>query len=388
MSRAGGGAGETAAGEVRRRARTAARSSSTRRGPSSPSRRSASRAGPRCRRAGRGRRAASSTWSRRATCRFDPTSPAPGAPRFRRRRSGAKTLDAAALAGDVNESGAVVIAGNLTTGGSDATRTISSGGDLFVTGTLRAADLGAGPAGARLSRRRAPLRDGHHRRERRVRRRSGGRRDPPVGESDRHHGQAAGVGGRLRPSAGGVAGAITLTRDAGHRRARARSRRSAATRSAPAAVTGGAARRADGDGGRRRQLRGHGAGSRRGRQQLDRGRRAGRRRGGGDHRHRRAPSTSAERWTRAAVWPRRAGAAARSSGGAAGAVRIGEHTVPATIAIRVPSTRPAARATRPAGLGGTVTPEPDAGNINVTGPRAIDVSGGDSQSARRAPAAS
>ena len=62
----------------------------------------------------------------------------------------ATAVDAAALAGDVSVPGMAVMSGDVTTGGADANRTIESGGNLFVTGTLRAGDLGAGRQGLTL----------------------------------------------------------------------------------------------------------------------------------------------------------------------------------------------------------------------------------------------
>jgi hypothetical protein len=58
---------------------------------------------------------------------------------------GASNLDA-----DVNAPGAVSISGSVGSSGSDAVRQIVAGGDIFVSGTLRAADLGGSRQGLSL----------------------------------------------------------------------------------------------------------------------------------------------------------------------------------------------------------------------------------------------
>ncbi|MES1204963.1 MAG: hypothetical protein ABUS79_03415 [Pseudomonadota bacterium] len=73
---------------------------------------------------------------------LDPSQPAVPAQTVPATPAGAKAVDDAALAADVSVGGDASIA-SATAGGTDATRTISAGGDLYVTGTLRAADLGS-----------------------------------------------------------------------------------------------------------------------------------------------------------------------------------------------------------------------------------------------------
>src|SRR5438552_601219 len=63
---------------------------------------------------------------------------------------------------------------------------------------------------------------------------------------------------------------------------------------------------------------------------------------------------------------------------AAGALRVGEHAPAAMIAVHVPVAATGGAGNDVGGMGGTVTPEPGAGNVNVAGNAAIDVSGGDS----------
>jgi hypothetical protein len=70
-----------------------------------------------------------------------------------------------------------------------------------------------------------------------------------------------------------------------------------------------------------------------------------------------------------------------SVGGAAGAVRVGETAPPLTISVLVPLLASGGDGVASAGAGGTVTPEPGTGNVNVAGPLAIDLRGGNSMSA-------
>jgi hypothetical protein len=62
----------------------------------------------------------------------------------------AMMLGAGKLDADVNAPGAISIPGNVTAGGTDGVRQITAGGDIFVDGTLRAADLGAARQGLSL----------------------------------------------------------------------------------------------------------------------------------------------------------------------------------------------------------------------------------------------
>ncbi|HVT08568.1 MAG TPA: hypothetical protein VHO67_14000, partial [Polyangia bacterium] len=80
---------------------------------------------------------------------LDPSQPAVPAQTVPATPAGAKVVDDAALAADVSTGGDASIA-SATSGGTDAMRTITAGGDLYVTGTLRAADLGSGRQGLTL----------------------------------------------------------------------------------------------------------------------------------------------------------------------------------------------------------------------------------------------
>ena len=64
--------------------------------------------------------------------------------------AGATALGASALATDAAVTGDAVIDGNVATGGTDAVRKLSVSGDLYLTGTLRTADLGSARQGIDL----------------------------------------------------------------------------------------------------------------------------------------------------------------------------------------------------------------------------------------------
>ena len=68
-------------------------------------------------------------------------------------------------------------------------------------------------------------------------------------------------------------------------------------------------------------------------------------------------------------------------GGAAGAIHVGETAPPPTISVLVPLVASGGDGVASAGAGGTVTPEPGTGNVNIAGPLAIDLRGGNSMSA-------
>jgi collagen type III alpha len=69
------------------------------------------------------------------------------------------------------------------------------------------------------------------------------------------------------------------------------------------------------------------------------------------------------------------------AGGAAGAIHIGETAPPTTIVVFVPVVVSGGAGGASAGTGGTITPEPDTGNVNVAGAMELDLRGGDSVSA-------
>ncbi len=304
--------------------------------------------------------------------------PAPGAPSVPAAPSGARTLDAAALGADVNESGAAVIAGNLTTGGSEATRTISSGGDLFVTGTLRAADLGPGRQGLDLKAAGTLYLAG-------TIDASGAAGTGQAGGAIHLSANQIVITGKLLTSggdagsAGGGAGDITFTAVQG-----------VAVSGTIEAFGGNAIGTASVTGGNAGALTVTAGGdvSFAGTVLVRGGATSNSATGGAQG----GAAAAVTIDTSGAVdiggtvdarggLAKAGGAGGAVSGGAAGAVRIGEHTAPAAIAIRVPVDAIGGVGDAGGGAGGTVTPEPGAGNLNVSGPRAIDVSGGESQSA-------
>jgi hypothetical protein len=62
----------------------------------------------------------------------------------------AMALAASDLSSDVQAPGSVSISGTQTSGGADPVRTIAAGGDIFISGTLRSADLGSARQGLTL----------------------------------------------------------------------------------------------------------------------------------------------------------------------------------------------------------------------------------------------
>lgn len=75
---------------------------------------------------------------------------APAMPASQSAPAGTSPLDAASLGVDVNAPGSIAITGNVDSGGGDNVRSIVSGGDIFVDGTLRGADLGGARQGLSL----------------------------------------------------------------------------------------------------------------------------------------------------------------------------------------------------------------------------------------------
>ena len=65
--------------------------------------------------------------------------------------AGGTKIGADALAADLTSDASIQISGFITTGGSEAVRKITSNGDIYIDGTLRAADLGGARQGISLS---------------------------------------------------------------------------------------------------------------------------------------------------------------------------------------------------------------------------------------------
>jgi len=250
----------------------------------------------------------------------------------------ATTIDAAALAADVSAPGNAVISGDVTTGGGEAIRTISAAGDLYVTGTLRAGDLGGNRQGLDLKATGTIYVSGSVD--------ASGAVDTGQGGGTLHlSAKQIVVTGKLLASggdgdtAGGAAGAVTITSMGDVNVSGTISLRGgAATGTSAGAAQGGAAATLTIDGTGAVDI-------------------------GGTVDARGGTATS-----------KGAGAIA---GGTAGAIRIGETMAPASITIHVPVIATGGAGDVSGGAGGSVTLEPDTGTITVNGARAVDASGGD-----------
>jgi hypothetical protein len=256
--------------------------------------------------------------------------------------SGTMAIDAAALAADVNAPGPAVISGDVTAGGSDGVRTINANGDLFVTGTLRGADLGGSRQGLTLKSTGTIYVTG-------TVDASGAAGGGQAGGAINLSANQIVLTGKLLSSggdgttSGGAAGPITVTStgDVGLT-GTIRLRGGAATDTSAGAAQGGAAATLTIDA--------TGA--------VDIG----------------------------AAIDARGGVATSKvtgtvAGGAAGAVRIGEKAEPTSIIVRVPVLAKGGAGDANGGVGGSFTPEPDTGGITISGAGAVDVSGGDSANA-------
>jgi hypothetical protein len=297
-----------------------------------------------------------------------PTPDVPAAP------GDATKVDADALAADVSVGGSVRLVGKLMSGGSDAVRTITSGGDIFVEGTLRSADLGGARQGLTLTASGTVYVAG-------AIDSSGAASSGQSGGALTITASRVVVTGKLLSSggsgsaAGGPAGAITIqvtesmistgtiesfggvAEDAGPATGGAaadlaikaggdvmlagaiRIRGGAATSSGGAGATGGAAAtlRIDADG---------------------------------------AVTLGGTVDARGGLAIAMSGAAA---GGAAGGVLVGDKARPTQLSILVPVTATGGDGDMAGGAGGKITPEPGTGNLSVA--TVIDVSGGSSLSA-------
>ncbi len=311
---------------------------------------------------------------------FDPAQLAVAAPSVPATPAGATAIDASALATDASVTGDAVIDGNVATGGTDAVRKISVSGNLYLTGTLRTADLGPARQGIDLEVSGTLYLTG-------TLDASGAAGLGQAGGALHLAAAQIVVTGRLSsaggdsPGTGGPAGAVALqatrgivvtgTVDA-----------SGGDASGTAAVTGGAAGgftlQAGGTVGLAGnvRLRG-GAATTSGPLEAQGGAAA-------------ALTINADgAVTLGGVIDARGGPAVGGTpggnngavaGGAAGAVHVGETAPPPTISVLVPLVASGGDGVASAGAGGTVTPEPGTGNVNVAGPLAIDLRGGNSMS--------
>jgi hypothetical protein len=304
---------------------------------------------------------------------IDPALSAPAPPTVVGPPADALAVTTSMLGADVSAAGAVSIDGTVTSGGADLVREIAAGGDLFVLGTLRAADVGAGRQGLTL--------------------RAGG--TVYIGASGvvdasgaAGSGQAGGavtivaqrvvIAGKLATAGGGgtpgggAAGAIGVTATDGiSLSGRVVATGGWGTGAAPVGGQGGAVTlRAGGDvlvGG---QVWSHGgvAGGT-----------------GGDARGGAAGGVTIDcggAATLAGTVDGRGGLATAVgtgggvAGGAAGSVRIGESARPTRIDVLVPIALAGGEGAAAGGAGGTAHLEPHAGNLRLAG--LVDASGGDS----------
>jgi hypothetical protein len=309
---------------------------------------------------------------------FDPAQPAVAAPSVPATPTAATAIGSAMLAADVTITGDAALAGSqTTTGGTDAVRKITVGGDLYLTGSLRTADLGAAHQGIDLEVSGTLYLTG-------TLDASGTAGAGQAGGSVRLVAQQVVVTGGLSsaggdgPSTGGAAGAVSIQATQGIALTGTVDA-SGGNASGTGPVTGGAA------GGLTLQaggtigvagvvrLRGGAAVATAARTAQGGGAAAltvnanGAVTLGGVIDARGGPATAAS-------------AGATVAGGAAGGVHVGETAPPPTISVLVPVVASGGDGVASAGAGGTVTPEPATGNIDVAGPMALDLRGGNSMS--------
>jgi hypothetical protein len=285
-------------------------------------------------------------------------------------------ITAAALAANVSLTGAAQVA-DVTSAGAEAVRTITVNGDLFITGTLRGADLGASRQGFTIS---AP---GHIVYVTGAIDTSGTAGSGQAGGTISITASRVVVTGRLNAAGGdsattgGAGGAITIT-SVGEINVLGGVDALGGDAKGAGAVVGGKAGNvtfdAAGDltvGGAIRLRGGAGVG-------------LGTTSQGGAGGIFRIESDSAVVFT-GSIDARGGLATAATAGGnvvagTAGAFRAGEKSAsqPASIALGGPVDATGGSGPALAGNGGTFQAEPDTGNVKITGPKAIDVSGGDS----------
>jgi hypothetical protein len=273
---------------------------------------------------------------------FDPTQ-APAKPAVPTAPAGATPIAASALGADLSITGDAVVSADVTTSGSDPTRKISVSGDLYVTATLQAGDLGAGRQGIDLEVGGTIYVSG-------TVDTSGASGSGEAGGALRLAAKQVMVTGTLSSAggdgaqSGGAAGALALQTSGNVLLAGTiLIRGGAASGAGGGGAQGGAAATLTIDANGSVALGGTVDG-----------------RGG-------VASTAATGGTIA--------------GGAAGAIHIGETAPPTTIVVFVPVVVSGGAGGASAGTGGTITPEPDTGNVNVAGAMELDLRGGDSVSA-------
>ena len=273
---------------------------------------------------------------------FDPTQ-APTKPAIPAAPAGATAVAASALGADLSITGDAVVNADVTTSGSDATRKISVSGDLYVTSTLQAGELSGARQGLDLEVGGTIYVSG-------VVDASGASGSGEAGGALRLAAKQVIVTGTLSSAggdgtqSGGAAGAVTVQTSGNTLLAGTiLFRGGAASGSGGGGAQGGAAAKLTIDANGSVALGGIVDG-----------------RGG-------VASAAASGGTIA--------------GGAAGEIHVGETTPPTAVTIFVPVVVSGGAGGASAGTGGTITPEPDTGNVNVAGAMELDLSGGDSMTA-------
>jgi hypothetical protein len=312
---------------------------------------------------------------------FDPAQPAVAAPSIPATPAGATDIGADALATDITVSGDASIGGNVAAGGTDAVRKIAVSGDLYLTGTLRTADLGPARQGLDLQVGGTLYLTG-------TLDASGAAGSGQAGGAIHVAAVRIVVTGRVSsaggdgPGLGGAAGAVALSATQGIVVTGAIDA-SGGNASGSDSVTGGAAGNLTVQTNATVGLAGTvhlrgGAASTTGALSAQGGTAAtltidadGAVTLGGVIDARGGPAAAASS----------GGANGTVAGGAAGAVHIGETAPPPAIAILVPLVASGGDGMASAGAGGTVTPEPGTGSVNIAGPMAVDLRGGRSMSA-------
>jgi hypothetical protein len=299
---------------------------------------------------------------------FDPSQPAVPAAIVPAAPASATAITSAMLVADVAISGDAVVNGVVACGGTDAARRITVTGDLYLAGTLEAADLGTARQEIDLQVSGTIYLSGVLD--------AGGGAEPEAGgavhlsaDQVRVTGQIVSAGGASHPAGAiGIQATRTITMtgtiDASGGNAAGGGAGAAANLTLQAGgdigVAGVVRLRGGVDGG----AAGWGTGGPAATLAIDSNAAVTvggivDLRGGG------ASGTGAT-------------AGGQITGGAAGALRIGENAQPTTVTLLVPLVATGGAGDAQAGAGGTVTPEPGTGNVTIAGPRAIDLSGGNS----------
>ncbi len=273
---------------------------------------------------------------------FDPTM-APGSTTIPAAPASAMAIAASALGADLSVTGDAVIGSNVTTGGSDPVRKISVSGDLYVTATLRAADLGSGRQGIDLE---------------------VGGTIYVSGAVDASGASGSGeAGGALRLAAGKLVVTGTLSSAGGDGTAGGGAAGAITVQTSGDVLLAGSV-----------LIRGGAASGE----------------GGGGAQGGAAATLAIDANGAVALGGTidgRGGVAAASAtggtiaGGAAGTIAVGEKAPPTSIIIFVPVVASGGPGGAAAGTGGTITPAPATGNVNIAGAKELDLRGGDSMSA-------